>query len=241
MLKPEDRKCLNLFIRYILVSIIVFVALTIVHSWLTYNQLHIVNFLVPLAAAMAVGFLMARNRILRNQLTLQANTDKLTGAYNRQYFDNRLREEIDKAQRYKHKFSILYLDLDLFKSVNDNFGHAIGDEVLIDFTAIVHSVHRDSDIFARFGGEEFILLAHMSDTKSAMNVYQRIKEATRLHQFKKVESITFSAGIAEFDIEHDTTKSLLDRADKALYAAKEGGRDQAVVADKITTSIKEPS
>lgn len=231
MFTLEDRACRGLFVRYILFSVVVFALLTIIHSWITYDQVNLVNFIVPVFAGMIVGFLMARNKILRIQLTVLANTDKLTGAYNRQYFDQRLSEETDRAIRYKHGFCIIYLDLDFFKKVNDQYGHGVGDKVLIDFAKIVKSAYRESDIFARFGGEEFIILAQMTDRESAMCLYQRIKQATLKHTFVSAGKITFSAGIAEFNIEGDSVSNLLERADQALYKAKEAGRNQAIVAD----------
>ena len=231
MLKADEKKRLNCYIVYTVTSIIAFAALTVIHSWISYNQIQAVNFIVPVFAGLVVGVLMARNKVLRTQLSQLANTDKLTGACNRLYFDKRLAEEVDRARRYKQHFCIIYLDLDFFKKVNDQFGHGIGDEVLIDFAAIIKKVNRESDVLARFGGEEFIILAQMADKDSVLKLYERIKTATDQHTFKKVKNITFSAGIAEFDIEKDSARSLLERADKALYKAKDNGRNQAVIAD----------
>lgn len=231
MLSSEEKRHLSLFIRYITASIIIFAILTVIHSWITFSQIRIVHFLIPLFASMVVGFIYARNKILQSKLINLAITDKLTSASNRLYFDRRLKQEIDRAKRYNQLFTIIYLDLDYFKRVNDQFGHGTGDEVLKDFAMIANNINRESDVFARFGGEEFIILAHMADKNSAYNLYQRIKKAIEEHDFKQVKTITFSAGIAEFNIKTDTADIILARADKALYEAKERGRNQAIIAE----------
>jgi len=227
----EKKDRIRIFVYYQLVSVVVFSILTLVQSWVTFNQVNLIHFLIPLFASLVVGYLLAHNKILQLELIQLANTDKLTGAYNRLYFDERLRQEIDRAKRYNQVFSIIYLDLDHFKRVNDRFGHGTGDEVLKSFSSIVKKQNRESDVFARFGGEEFIIITQMADKESACNLYQRIKNAMINYEYKPSEKITFSAGIAEFDIEKDDIKSILERADQALYKAKENGRDRAVIAD----------
>ena len=230
MLSSEEKAHLKLFILYIFVSMAVFAGLTILHSYITFSQINSQHFVIPMTTAVLVGFLMARNRILRIQLTQLANTDKLTGICNRQYFDRRLGEEIDRAKRYQHFFSIIYLDLDHFKAINDHYGHATGDQVLIEFAQVIKGVNRESDLFARFGGEEFILLLQMTDSDSARILYQRIRDAVDQYPFSTISSLTFSAGITEFDPQYDDQASLLDRADNALYQAKHNGRNQAVIS-----------
>ena len=231
MYTPEEKRHLELFVAYISSSIAVFTCLTIIHSFITYNQINLVNFLVPLSAAIVVGFLLASNKILQFQLKTLATTDKLTGARNRQYFDQRLAEEVLSSARYQHVFSIIFFDLDYFKKVNDQYGHATGDKVLVDFSSIIRGINRDTDLFSRYGGEEFILLAKMADKHTAEKIYLRIKESIDQHTFGKVGSLTFSAGIAQFDYNTDTAESIMKRADKALYEAKGNGRNRAVIAE----------
>lgn len=231
MLTPEEKKNTSIFAYYLLASVFVFGILTIIHAWITFNQVQLIHFLIPVFASTVVGYLLAHNKILQLELIKLANTDKLTGACNRLYFDERLKQEIDRAKRYKQVFSIIYLDLDHFKLVNDNFGHNTGDEVLKNFSAIVKKQNRESDVFARFGGEEFIIITQMADKTSAYNLYERLKKAVNDYEYKPSKKITFSAGIAEFDIEKDSIKSILERADDALYKAKEGGRNRAVIAE----------
>ncbi len=230
MQKTPANQRLCCYLEYIAFSVGIFGVLTVFHSWLTYDQVKLVNFIVPMFAALIVGYLMAHNKVLQNQLTQLANTDKLTSAYNRQFFDQRLEEELDRAQRYDLKLSIIYLDLDHFKQVNDQHGHKIGDSVLIDFSRVVRKTIRESDIFARFGGEEFIVLAQMASSDSAHALYLRIKDAIDSHTFEVINNMTFSAGIAQLQ-KDETAVQILDRADKALYRAKENGRNMAIIAD----------
>lgn len=227
----EQKQQLKYFTSYIGISVVIFTCLTILNGYITQEQLLLVNFFIPTMAALIVGFLLAKNRILQTELKTLANTDKLTRIYNRQYFDLQLTEMAQVARRYKQIFSIIFFDLDHFKKVNDKYGHAEGDQALIDFSAIIKNMNRDSDLFARYGGEEFVLLAKMADKHTAMEIYSRIKDAIGKHSFGKAGNITFSAGIAEFDCDNDTTESILKRADKALYHAKETGRNRAAVAD----------
>lgn len=231
MLTSEEKKNTSIFVYYLLVSVFVFSILTIIHSWITFNQVQFIHFLIPVFASIVVGYLLAHNKILQLELIELANTDKLTGACNRLYFDERLKQEIDRAKRYKQVFSVIYLDLDHFKQVNDQFGHGTGDEVLKNFSAIVKKQNRESDVFARFGGEEFIIITQMADKTSAYNLYERLKKAVSDYEYKPSKKITFSAGIAEFNIEKDNIESILERADTALYKAKESGRNCAIIAE----------
>jgi diguanylate cyclase (GGDEF)-like protein len=231
MITSEQKQHLKHFTIYIGASIGIFSCLTILNAYVTHNQLLLVNFFIPITASLIVGFLLAKNKILELELITLANTDKLTMACNRQYFDLRLTEETQIARRYKQVFSVIFFDLDHFKKVNDQYGHAEGDLVLIEFSAIIKNMNRDTDLFARYGGEEFVLLAKMANRHTANEIYLRIKNAIDKHTFGKVGNITFSAGIAEFDCNNDTTESIIKRADKALYKAKEAGRNQAVTAD----------
>ncbi len=231
MIKTKDCPYLYYYILYICLSVFVFSMLAVLHSWLSYDQIEPLNFVVPVFAALVVGFLMAYNKVLQIRLTQLVNTDKLTEAYNRQYFDKRLERELQHAIRYKLPLCVIYLDLDYFKRVNDEYGHNVGDSVLIDFSSLVTASLRESDIFARYGGEEFIIMALMADLPSAQALYQRIYEAVEAHTFESVGRITFSAGIARLNSDEDSLSNLIDRADKALYKAKENGRNQAALAE----------
>jgi diguanylate cyclase (GGDEF)-like protein len=154
--------------------------------------------------------------------------DKLTGLYNRHYFDGIFSQQVAMARRYKDNLSILFLDIDNFKDINDTYGHAAGDEVLRNVAEILNACKRDSDIVARFGGEEFILLMSRTDNVSAMIVGERlrkrIEETLTIYQEHQIRQ-TISGGIASYPHHSNNTEELLQMADSALYQAKGAGKN----------------
>jgi diguanylate cyclase (GGDEF)-like protein len=163
---------------------------------------------------------------------LHAMIDPLTGLFNRRHFDTRIQEATAYAKRHEEPFSIVMLDLDHFKSVNDTHGHEEGDRVLVHFAAAVRAVLRGEDVAFRYGGEEFVLLLRGCDSNRAMDVANRLKKqlVQRPHGFKdgSARAVTFSAGIAAAqEIEGFSGEELVSRADAALYRAKNAGRDHA--------------
>lgn len=156
-----------------------------------------------------------------------ASTDELTGLINRREMMFLLNRQKAQADRGKTCFSVCFFDIDHFKLVNDTFGHNIGDIVLKRFAAEILMVIRDADLFARFGGEEFLLLVTDNDINGAMTAAERIRKAVEGIDLSDVASdlsVTLSAGIAQFQAKEDI-RSLLARADKALYLAKNSGRN----------------
>lgn len=156
-----------------------------------------------------------------------ASTDELTGLINRREMMFLLNRQKAQSDRGKACFSVCFFDIDHFKLVNDTFGHNIGDIVLTRFAAESLKVIRDADLFARFGGEEFLLLVTNNDMEGAMTAAERIRKAVAGIDFSDVESdlsVTLSAGVAQFQAKEDI-RSLLTRADKALYLAKNNGRN----------------
>jgi len=161
-----------------------------------------------------------------------ATRDQLTGMLNRREFDRILAEEEERSRRFGHPFSLILVDIDHFKSVNDTHGHPIGDLVL---QAVAHRVAgglRAVDRAARFGGEEFALILMQTDRKAAHEMAQRVcaavaKEAISIGPDKALK-ITVSAGVAEMPANSSSGADLVAAADKALYAAKAGGRNRAV-------------
>lgn len=156
--------------------------------------------------------------------------DALTGAYSRAVLQHRLQEEAERARRYGEDFSILFLDLDHFKSINDAFGHARGDQLLIGFVESLRSMIRSSDILIRYGGDEFILLLPNTDMEQAMLMAQRL-----LDDILKIRypgnpplSLSLSIGVASFPQDGDTAVSLFDQADLRMYDAKRRGRGRVV-------------
>ena len=153
-----------------------------------------------------------------------AEKDTLTQIYNRSRFNMELSDAIRRAQVYQTPFSIILFDIDHFKKVNDKYGHDAGDSVLIQVTSLVKNILRDQDIFARWGGEEFVILLQ-SDAYELANRLRKEIESFPFHTAKK---LTCSFGISHYH-EHDTDTSMMKRADKALYQAKQSGRNTVCV------------
>ena len=165
------------------------------------------------------------------ELVTLATTDPLTGCYNRRHFFDLARKEASKVSRHNHSLTVLMMDIDYFKSINDNYGHSIGDEALIKFADCCKSVCRDSDILGRIGGEEFALCCPDTDIRGASMLAERIRircERLLIQANAKTFGITISIGVSQFlpdDKEFDTA---LHRADILLYKAKHQGRNQCV-------------
>lgn len=159
------------------------------------------------------------------EIHLLATTDSLTGIANRREFSAMLAREVDRAKRYGTPLSLAMYDLDYFKRVNDTFGHDVGDYVLQAVTALVKENIRTTDIVARWGGEEFMVLMPESDLQAARNAAEKLRLAIAGHHFDKVGNLTVSFGVVSFE-QQDDLNSLLKRVDDALYQAKDKGRNR---------------
>ncbi|MFO0753784.1 MAG: diguanylate cyclase [Thermodesulfovibrionales bacterium] len=157
-----------------------------------------------------------------------SSTDNLTQIYNRFAFNDLLATELQRAQRYKTGLSLIMFDIDHFKRINDTFGHMAGDEVLKSLVRLVKGSIRNVDVFARWGGEEFMILAPETDIEAAYNVAERLRSEMEQHCFTTVGHLTSSFGIAALRAE-DGVDTLVKRVDDALYRAKEGGRNRVAV------------
>ncbi len=162
-----------------------------------------------------------------------ATTDRKTKLYNHGYFQNKLIEEIDRAERYHTDLSLLMLDLDHFKKINDTYGHMFGDEVLIKTAKTIKQQLREFDIPARFGGEEFAVILPETKVNEAKIVAERLRKSISLQDFnaegEKVR-VTVSIGIAGFIHDSEMTEDILiEQADKALYHAKQTGRNRVCI------------
>ncbi|MBF0266430.1 MAG: diguanylate cyclase [Gammaproteobacteria bacterium] len=164
----------------------------------------------------------------KNELEHLSQTDSLTSIGNRYYFEKRLQEEFDRSRRYHHSLSLILLDIDFFKRINDTHGHDIGDIVLKELSHIIKDLLRRSDIFARYGGEEFIILMPESNIVESEMTAERIRKNIEQHSFLPVKSLTISLGVTQLTKEDDI-KSFIKRADQALYAAKNNGRNQVMI------------
>jgi len=160
-------------------------------------------------------------------------TDGLTGLTNRQHLEKLLMSEILRSRRYRSPLSLVMMDVDYFKRVNDTFGHQEGDDVLIGVASIIKSLCRSQDVAARYGGEEFLLILPETDGKGAWIIAERVREEVESHRFDhegKSHSVTISCGIAELDNEKNQDfAGLIGVADQALYQAKESGRNRTLL------------
>ncbi|WP_347353772.1 sensor domain-containing diguanylate cyclase [Acetoanaerobium noterae] len=161
-------------------------------------------------------------------LSERVSIDNLTGIKNRYYFDERIKEEVDLAKRQKASFSLLLFDLDHFKLVNDNFGHDVGDKVLKRVTDAVSKIIRSYDIFARWGGEEFVVLMPNTTEAEAVPAAEKIRKTVEDISHPDIEKITISIGIAIWEADDDVDQIFV-KADKALYTAKNQGRNRVIV------------
>ncbi|MEN4046301.1 diguanylate cyclase [Sulfurimonas sp. NWX367] len=164
---------------------------------------------------------------LEKELQKLATKDALTGLYNRYKMSILIEDEIKRTKRYGEVFSLLMLDIDKFKNVNDTYGHDVGDYILQELSRIVLQTIRKTDSFGRWGGEEFMLLAPHTNTQQAMELAQKIRKSVEEHPFEHVEKITVSIGVTEY-INGEKETSLLKRVDQALYEAKASGRNRVV-------------
>lgn len=171
----------------------------------------------------------AKLRTVNKRLFALARTDTLTGLANRASLNERLADEWNRFQRHGRPLSLILLDLDHFKTVNDELGHLVGDRVLCGFAGLARTTVRAEDMAGRWGGEEFLVICPETDTAQALILAERLCQATRTHDFATSRTHTVSAGIATL-APGDSLDSLISRADLALYAAKDSGRDRAVTA-----------
>jgi diguanylate cyclase (GGDEF)-like protein len=170
-----------------------------------------------------------RLRDLNRKLTVLAYHDSLTGIFNRRFFNERVEAEFSRSTRQKASSSLLMIDLDHFKAINDKFGHEGGDVVLVEITRQIRELLRDYDIFGRLGGEEFAVFLPDTGLPEAREIGQRIINKIKQLSFPApVESVrlTVSIGVATIEDRHKSVDDLLRSADQLLYRAKNEGRDR---------------
>lgn len=174
---------------------------------------------------------ITNRRRLEDELRQLATADPLTGASNRRHFIERAMAELRRSKRYGSQMAVVMLDIDHFKKVNDTYGHGIGDEVLKRLVDCCHQELRTSDIFGRFGGEEFAAVLVETDLKAAMQTCQRLIQQIaklKIRTSREQISVTVSLGLTMHSADDISIDSLLKRADDALYKAKNAGRNQVV-------------
>ncbi len=198
------------------------------------------NLLALTAGFMTLALLYLHTRFLENALGQEnsqrkfaeqlATTDPLTGIANRRAFEEALSREIAFAKRYQEPLTLILFDLDDFKQLNDQYGHSAGDRVLYKLCKEVKKELRQSDIFARWGGEEFVVLAPRLPLDSARYLAERLRASLATMPLIPIESVTASFGVAEFKF-RESSREFFQRADAALYQAKRSGKNRVVIAN----------
>lgn len=161
------------------------------------------------------------------QIKSDAAKDPLTKLFNRGKFDEVLTQEILLCKTSLSTLSIIFLDIDFFKNVNDTLGHDIGDEVLIEIADIISSTIRENDFAARWGGEEFVVTLHNTPKSKAVQLAEKLRRRIENHTFKSVDKLTISLGVTEYRY-NESKESFVKRMDQALYEAKQNGRNKVV-------------
>lgn len=170
---------------------------------------------------------------LFSQVKYQAITDGLTALYNHVYFKNRLTEELNRAQRRGKTCSLLMLDLDKLKQINDTFGHPVGDAAIRQVATMLKTLLRSGDTAARYGGEEFAVILPETPIAEAVMIADRLRRNINRTPVPGLGHISTSIGVASYPLQAGSGEELIDRADKALYVAKRGGRNRVCVWDEV--------
>ena len=181
-----------------------------------------------LLVAYLTSLLAADLKHAREGLEELSDTDELTGLKNRRGFNAALEAEIKKAARYKRPFSVLMMDADNLKPVNDRFGHSVGDKLIITIADVIRDSLRETDVLARYGGDEFVIILTETTEEFAVEVAERIRTAVENTSFsaegERVSS-TISVGVSSFGREAQSEEEIMIRADKKLYESKRNGKN----------------
>jgi len=178
-------------------------------------------------------FLLGIKRaILYQDVQELAIIDSLTKVFNRRYYLERFKEELQRSRKFKYKFSCLMIDIDYFKDYNDRYGHIVGDAILRELAKTIQQNIRQVDLMGRYGGEEFSLILSETDKETVRFAAERIRRAIedkRIRAYDEELKITVSIGISTFPFDGKDIKTLIDKADAALYRAKETGRNRVCI------------
>ncbi|MEM7757798.1 MAG: GGDEF domain-containing protein [Cyanobacteria bacterium P01_A01_bin.40] len=220
------------------------------------SQMNLYNLIVPIIFFLGACFVWlvsslslqtAEDMQRLSFLEYENITDPLTELYNRRYLERQLQREIEIAQRYELPLSILLIDADHFKLINDNYGHQIGDLALCHLSKLIRTTIRHSDIAARYGGEEFLIIAPSTSSLVATALAEKLCQSIESHSLALPENfqepreiqITVSIGVVSLGNQANNSKKLFIAADKALYQAKQEGRNRVVVSSLNTAKLQQ--
>jgi diguanylate cyclase (GGDEF)-like protein len=185
--------------------------------------------LETLRTMMEPAAITIENALLFKKLEELSVTDDLTKLYNSRYLDHFLQQEVKRSRRYGYPVSLMFLDLDGFKTVNDRHGHLAGSRTLTEVGRVIHSIVRETDIVSRYGGDEFTVVLPQTNAEGARIIAERVREALEGHLFLEsmglVVRVTASIGIASYPDHGDTREDLIGHADQAMYRVKERGKN----------------
>ncbi len=243
------------YIKYFLLNLFIVFSLGFIQQYIIFPPfyVHAHYYIIPVLIAALAAFFPARiesrlvsvkaelerlkkknskNEIKKieqsSKMAEKAKYDSLTGAMTKGSFNEIVGFKIMEAKHFDTPLSLIVFDIDHFKKINDSYGHLVGDQVLTEISSLVKSNLRKSEIFVRWGGEEFIVLLPDTTLYNAVMVAEKLKINIGQHRFKNVGRVTCSFGVAQLRRE-DTIESFIGRADKALYLAKQSGRDRVEV------------
>lgn len=219
----------SLFSAFFVISISTYVFYSLPHE---IYIMHCYFMLASVSFGLVSSYMLERlhKNIFLNeeQLKALANTDLLTGLYNRKKLDEVVANEILRCERFGHSFGFIMMDIDHFKNVNDKFGHHTGDIFLKGITEIFKQNMRSTDVLIRWGGEEFVIICLETDINGVLMLVENIRQKVQEHVFDKVGSKTISMGVCMYE-KGDSTLSLIKKSDEALYRAKDNGRNRVEV------------
>lgn len=191
--------------------------------------------LPPLESVADICATAIQNTYYVERVKQLAYRDGLTGIFNRRFFELRMAEELERAQRFSAGMSIIMIDIDHFKELNDEFGHMLGDEVLRQVASLLHDQLRKFDVVCRYGGEEFAILLSQTNPQHAVGVAEKLRALLERWQFPGLpRTVTISAGVATYPENGVERDGLMKAADTSLYAAKQAGRNRVMLATAET-------
>ena len=187
--------------------------------------------IAPLESVADISANAIQNAHYFEKVRQMAYVDGLTGMFNRRFFEIRITEELERAQRYHGSMSVIMLDIDKFKKLNDEFGHLLGDEVLRQVSSIFSAQLRKADVACRYGGEEFAIIVPETTGDHALAVAEKLRQVIENWHFPGVShKVTVTGGVASYPQNGTTRDDLVRAADEALYAGKQAGRNRILPA-----------
>ena len=215
-----------LTLRHALVINFLFLLIILPTAFFQVERIEFYSILTTFIILYIFGYILtARFEYQKKLLNQLASLDPLTNTLNKRSLDNHISQIIDEYQRYSENSTLMILDLDFFKNINDTYGHNVGDQALVKFSNLLSTSIRSVDTIFRFGGEEFVVISKNTNLENAIKLAERIRKTIEEKLLIEKTQLTVSIGVAELN-KNDDSSSWLNRADQALYNAKDSGRNK---------------